>query len=245
MSERYPRFRYPMEDGTLAVSDAMEICFFMQRSHGDMAQAIVNTLATFRQAVGPEVLCWYIGAEGVPQKLDEPNWRALREELLDPRWRPACTVRIHSQLNGGADGFYVEYKGQWLDNILVAGDEDAISLISFRLPTEYLEEQGPGRIKALALSLARELPFNSGYATLAFSVLDVLGAERPVRSHCFRYPGMDVHAVTGLIFSLGTRVRGVYWLNFLGPPVLDSLGGASNLRSRLHPLDTSVEELSG
>jgi len=34
---------------------------------------------------------------------------------------------------------------------------------------------------------------------------------------------------------MGTRLRGVAWVTFLGQPVLAELGGAAGLRSRLHP----------
>jgi hypothetical protein len=43
--------------------------------------------------------------------------------------------------------------------------------------------------------------------------------------------------------AIGTRIDGVHWLNFLGPPVLGELGGAAGLRTRLHSPDTTVQEL--
>jgi hypothetical protein len=46
-------------------------------------------------------------------------------------------------------------------------------------------------------------------------------------------------------YSIGTRVNGVHWLNFLGQPVLGELGGAASLRARLHSPDTTVQELEG
>ncbi|WP_232537176.1 type VI immunity family protein [Cystobacter fuscus] len=33
------------------------------------------------------------------------------------------------------------------------------------------------------------------------------------------------------------------WLNFLGHPVLDGLGGAAGLRARLHSPDTTLQEM--
>lgn len=58
----------------------------------------------------------------------------------------------------------------------------------------------------------------------------------------FRYPGIDVpHGQT----SIGFRVDGVHWLNFLGPPVLGEIGGAAGLRARLCSPGTTVQELEG
>jgi hypothetical protein len=44
--------------------------------------------------------------------------------------------------------------------------------------------------------------------------------------------------------SLGTRVKGVHWMNFLGPPVLGELGGVQGLRERLPSPDISIQPLS-
>lgn len=43
---------------------------------------------------------------------------------------------------------------------------------------------------------------------------------------------------------LGTRLKGVSWLTFLGSSVLDSLEGAAGLRARLKFPGIQVEELS-
>jgi hypothetical protein len=43
--------------------------------------------------------------------------------------------------------------------------------------------------------------------------------------------------------EIGTRVNGVHWLNFLGPPVLRELGGAASLSARLRSPGTTVQAL--
>jgi hypothetical protein len=65
-----------------------------------------------------------------------------------------------------------------------------------------------------------------------------------LREDVLRYPGLDVPSAGSASF-LGTRVDGVHWLNFLGPPVLGALGGASGLRDRLRSPESTVEELDG
>ncbi|WP_414639288.1 type VI immunity family protein [Archangium sp.] len=110
--------------------------------------------------------------------------------------------------------------------------------MSFWLPTEYLEEHGPGLTRELALELATPLPFCSGHAGLSFNCdTSLVGVEREVRKLCFRYPGMDIPDPSLLSYEIGTRVRGPGWLTFLGQPVLGELGGTAGLRSRLcHPI---------
>lgn len=114
------------------------------------------------------------------------------------------------------------------------------------LPTAYLEDHGPGRVRELALELAASLPFCSGHAGLSFHCdLYVLGVKRKVREYCFRYPGLDIPELRNLSFNLGTRLRGPAWMTFLGQPVLGELGGTAALRARLSSPGTTVQELDG
>ncbi|HSP79761.1 MAG TPA: type VI immunity family protein, partial [Myxococcaceae bacterium] len=121
--------------------------------------------------------------------------------------------------------------------------EDEVSLVSFSWPVEYLEEHGPGWMRELAMELASLLPFSSGHVGLAFSSISTFDVSlEGIREEAMRYPGLDV---THGQVSLGARVDGVHWLDFLGPPVLGELGGAAGLRGRLHAAETTVQELDG
>ncbi|EPX63056.1 hypothetical protein D187_006466 [Cystobacter fuscus DSM 2262] len=65
-----------------------------------------------------------------------------------------------------------------------------------------------------------------------------------IRTELLRHPGLSLnHGSTP--DWMGTRVDGVHWLNFLGPPVLQELGGVSALRSRLHSPETTVQPIDG
>jgi hypothetical protein len=101
-------------------------------------------------------------------------------------------------------------------------------------------------VRELILELAEPLPFNSGHAGPAFNALmDLVGVSAELRQGCVRYPGMDVPDLGDLSMSLGTRVRGAYWLTFLGQPVLGELGGPRGLRSHLSAPDISVQDMEG
>jgi hypothetical protein len=116
---------------------------------------------------------------------------------------------------------------------------------TFWLPTEYLEEHGPGRVRELALELASLLPLVSGSCGLAFiGELHAVGMPRQLVPHWMRYPGIDIPEAANPD-RIGTRLRGPHWMNFLGQPVLGELGGASGLRARLTSPGTTVEELPG
>ncbi|MGZ3458043.1 MAG: type VI immunity family protein [Archangium sp.] len=98
-------------------------------------------------------------------------------------------------------------------------------------------------MRELAMELASLLPFSSGHAGLAFYSPSVHGVTmRGIHEEAFRYPGLDV---TRGSTSLGPRVDGVHWLNFLGEPVLGHMGVAAGLRARLHSPGTTVREMEG
>ncbi|RYZ17232.1 MAG: DUF3396 domain-containing protein, partial [Myxococcaceae bacterium] len=108
--------------------------------------------------------------------------------------------------------------------------------VSFTFPTEYLRENGPDHLRALAFKLAWELPFSFGYASLAVvapygysstSDWDLLDTLRD------RYLGLDLYAVRHTASVIGSHARSASWLTFLGQPLLGQLGGIEGLRSAL------------
>jgi hypothetical protein len=98
-------------------------------------------------------------------------------------------------------------------------------------------------VQRLALALARELPFDSGYAGLCFHAGEELGVPEAVAVHLPRYPGIALDDVSRTAMYLGTRVEGVYWMNFLGAPVLGELGGVEVLRAKLTSPGVIIEPL--
>jgi hypothetical protein len=246
MSERYPQLRYHKViegERLLCLRESVSICFYMRHDHADVAQAVVRSLETYLRAVGAQSLGWYPDYDGEWQELDERGWALQWEELRDPR---GAQLDLR-ETAGPTTGYAFTYRGCSLDAPLVANNPDAVCMLSFLLPTEYLEAHGPGHVRELALELAAGLPFNSGHAGLVFQYCtgSALGTNELVRKLCFRYPGMDIPSWDTLEWRIGTRVRGVHWLTFLGQPVLGALGGATGLRARLHAPGTTVQELEG
>jgi hypothetical protein len=56
---------------------------------------------------------------------------------------------------------------------------------------------------------------------------------------------MDVHDLSHTSMEIGTKVRGAYWLNFYGQPLLEQFGGKAALRQRLDLPEVTIEELGG
>jgi hypothetical protein len=242
MTERYPRIRIHARNGELLIRDGLSICFYMRRSHEEVAAGVMCSLEAYLRALGPQALGWYADSEGDWQELDAAGWEHIRRRLRGNR----CGIVTLKDTPGGAGQYRFDYFGKSLDASLFANNPGAVCAVSFWLPTEYLEEHGPTRVRELALELAAPLPFNSGHAGLSFNALgQLLGVSEEIRNGCFRHPGMDVRNPEGIAWNIGTRVRGAYWLTFLGQPVLGELGGSAGLRSRLSSPDISVQDMEG
>jgi hypothetical protein len=243
MSEHYPRIRIDRFYGQqrlLNIRESVSITFYMKRSHQEVVHQVMHSLDVYRRAVGPQALGWYAHPYNETwDELDDKGWAYIRRKMLE---QPADYSWL-CESDSETLGYEFLYDGKLLE---AYENGDPTSAVAFFLPTEYLEEHGPGRVRELALELAAELPFNSGHAGIAFHFPpSMLGTTEALRDLSFRYPGLDIAQVRSTSYSIGTRVNGVHWLNFLGQPVLGELGGTSSLRARLHSPDTTVQELDG
>ncbi|HYO58271.1 DUF3396 domain-containing protein [Archangium sp.] len=242
MSTHYPRIRIRAKNGYLLVREGLTFTFYIRRSHEGISQYISRSLEAYLHAVGTTALGLYADEEGDWQLLDEAGWAVIRKELNDP-----CSAHIHLiDASSTEQSHRFIYQGRHLETPFLASQPGATSAVSFWLPTEYLEQHGPGRVRDLALEVASSLPFCSGNAGLSFNcATGLVGMPGEAHKLRFRYPGMDVPDVSWVSLHIGTRVRGPSWLTFLGQPVLGELGGASGLRARLHHPETTVQELAG
>lgn len=262
MNEHPPHVRHygPTRQGErLLVSDAVHIVFYLPYDHVDVATGVSRALDSYVRTVGegPETVCGWAPGDGEFSSLNPDQWRRIHALL-----RPERTVRfaddhaVDSRDRMAKRGFetYLYLSGEpatgygftyyarvpWR-----SPPEGSVSVVSATLPTEYLEQHGPGRVRELALEMASSLRFATGHAGLAVTFLGSrFRLLSQIREELFRYPGLDVPR-WGLLCDMGTRVDGVHWLNFLGPPVLGEVGGAAGLRSRLHSPGTTVQEMEG
>ena len=58
--DRIPEIRRYAEHGALVLREGLSICFYMRRSHQQVAQAVRHALETYLRAVGPRALEWYV-----------------------------------------------------------------------------------------------------------------------------------------------------------------------------------------
>jgi hypothetical protein len=218
--------------GALILRESLNICFYFSRSHQDIAKHVRRALEFYLLAVGPKALAWYPDERGDLWELDDRGWERIQHKLRDE----GGGIVDLTERPDAVSRYRFEYRGGEMD----PSCPREVCAMSFWLPTEYMEEHGPGRVHELALGLGALLPFCSGHAGLSFHRL---GRSPELQALCSRYPGMDATEIGHLSWNLGARINGTHWMNFLGPPVLGELGGANGLRSRLSVPGTTVREL--
>jgi hypothetical protein len=241
MSEHYPGVRVHASHGALIIRDGLKLCFYMRRPDQEIAQEVMRSLEVYLQAVGAQAMSWYLDLEGYWQMLDSQSWEATRHNLLESRWSRIALRDDPSRVAAFHFEYYCTRLGKFFEP-----NPPLVSAVGFWLPTEFLEEHGPDRVRQLALELASILPFDSGHAGLFFNaILGYRETEEALSRLCLRYPGMDIGDVESIAVRLDGRVKGPSWLTFLGQPVLGELGGAEGLRARLSSPRTTVEPLPG
>lgn len=239
MSERYPRIRVD-KGNPYFIREGLSLCFYMRRAHSEISQAVMHSLDTYLGLMGVQTLQWYLDEEGEWQALDDAGWELSRRKFERQR------MRVELLGMDGDKRYRFSYLGRNPDAPLWPDYPGEVCTLSIWLPTEDLEEHGPGKIRELAMELAKALPFCSGHVGLSFQcMLHAAGVKQKLYEYSLRYPGMDIPEEDYLSFRLGTRLRGPAWMNFLGQPVLGELGGAAALRARLSSPGTTVQELDG
>ncbi|RKH68571.1 DUF3396 domain-containing protein [Corallococcus interemptor] len=237
MTSNIPSIRHVAETGSLVIKEGLSICFYMRRPYQDVASMVEAAAAAYFRAVGPHALTSHPDDEGYWQERKSSALEYVQEQLREQR-------ASHILLTDGAEGlgaYQFLYQGVDLDSPESRREPGLHTCaVSFWLPAS----QSSGSFRELALSLAELLPFNSGHAGPSFHAW--LGME-DLMQHMFqlglRYPGMDVPDEHNNAYSVGDKVQGVHWMNFLGPPVLEALGGTSALAARLQTPETSVQAL--
>jgi hypothetical protein len=242
MSEHYPRIRIETQSGYTRVREGLSLTFYMPPRHPEIVEDVLRALDTYLRYAGPKALGLYADEEGDWRDLNDKGWDLIRRKMRER----ACPLATLEEASPTGSRYAFHYYGRDPEFLTRMNKPDAMCEATFWLPTEYLEEHGPGRVHELAIELASLLPLCSGSCGLAFiGELHAVGMQRMLVPHWKRYPGIDIPDDSRYSRDIGTRVRGPHWMNFLGQPLLGELGGASGLRARLHSADTTVQELAG
>ncbi|MBN9682182.1 MULTISPECIES: DUF3396 domain-containing protein [unclassified Corallococcus] len=244
MRDAFPVIRLQGRGGWIAGRDGVVISFFFHEHPEAFAHAIWRALQIYLQAIPPGSLGWYPSEEGELDPLDAQGWERIRKYLLDPPWKGVWSIEL-MESPSEAGSYHFEYYARRLGDPIF---KDPISSVSFTFPTEYLLEHGASHLRALALELGRELPFNFGYASFAIVSPQGLfssGDWTLIEALLARYPGLDAYNNSRLNAVIGTHALPPAWLTFLGQPLLTQLGGIDALRNALPFPEVSLLPMDG
>jgi hypothetical protein len=245
----------------LLARDVVRLAFYLPHDHPEIASGVSHAVESYLRAVGqgPGTIHHAFINDDEGDALTEERWGYIRELL-----RPERSFRFIEEL-GEATAHRLEKRGYATQLLFNGGprgrngyelryrarlpwrtpSSDSVSLLIATLPTEYLEQHGPTRVRELALDMASRLRFVTGHAGFALHFYWRLpAADEALHAQLNRSPGIDLRTAWLLPTRLGARVDGVHWLNFLAQPVLGQLGGAAALRSHLRAPETTVHELN-
>src|SRR5690606_20196624 len=135
--------RIHAKNGSLLVREGLRITFYMRHSHEHVSQGVERSLAAYLRAVGAQALGWYVNSEGEEEELDDAGWELTRRRLREQRF-PIIRL-VDAALSDCRYRF--EYHGKDLQDPSMQHEPHAVCEASFWLPTEFLEEQGPVRVR--------------------------------------------------------------------------------------------------
>jgi hypothetical protein len=197
-------------------------------------------------SVVPEgALQWtMIGAAADMSKPIRQNSVSLCLDQLDPKKaerRPLSAFRIFGEEDGNPRyRFYVV-----ADRVPPTPNGTATSFVEMRFADDMLERQSIEGFVDFARKCAETIPFDSGYASRSLCRSDTGRVSKSgaiISGLALRHPGFDIPVNHATRFRLGQKCRGAYWLTFLGPTLVDAVGGQPTF-TRMQDADLQVSEL--
>jgi len=219
------------DEGELVVRDAQLAAFFIQRPYRDLATAFREVFDYWVSRSPEPARTWaLIGPDADEYKPFGPKLLSRAMAQFDPA--RAKRIDMSSLEIGGPQETNPDYSFAFIgDNDI---EEDETNLIEIRYPS--LEPENVEHYVETIRQIAARIPYDSGYASPALTHLgDRQKAEfaKAARKWAFRHPGFDMPENDGTNSAIGRRLRGAYWITFVGPWALKKLGGEEALRKAL------------
>jgi hypothetical protein len=232
--------RHVDDAGSVLVRDNFVLAFFCCRDFKTMADAVRGVFDEWLAVIPADALQWtLIGSSASEIKPIAKTSLDRCRDQMDPAKaakRPlSAFVVFGPEVDNPSYRFNLDGAAKVESNKAVDAETNVVEM---RFPAEFVASFGADAFVELAVKFAAQLPYDSGYGSLALSparqgnaraMFDVLG---PL---ALRHPGYDVYQNSSSRIGLGRRSRGARWLTFLGAAPLKKLGGAKALRALLDP----------
>ncbi len=232
--------RYLSEDKTLLVRDGIILVFFCKRPFHEISKEVLAVFDEWLKVIPGDVLNWALVGESAEEakKINSKKLEQCRS-LLDPkksakRELTAFTVHGDEEFNPSYQ-FTVE-GARDIENDDTVDTES--NLIEMRFPTEFFQQQGSDTFVNMALKVAQQLTYDTGYASLALNwsvESELYEASKIIIPLALRHPGFDIHQNDTTRYDLGRRSRGSRWLTFIADDLINELGGHDILVKQLDP----------
>lgn len=227
---------YPDPDGGTLVREAVVLTFFWRRPFKDVADPLVSIFQRWLSIVPRDVLQWAtIGANADTASAVRAN---SIDRCLDQLDRTKAAKRDVSGFSifGEEDGNPRYRFDLTADRNPADEDETIASYVEMRFASDVVDGAGVETFVAFAEQCARNLPFDSGYASRALCRSDTGSPSksgRIIAGLALRHLAFDIPVNESTRFDVGDRCRGAYWLTFLGPALVKELGGRRALATVL------------
>lgn len=225
------------EDTRVIAIDALVIAFFLNASHTQTAESVLEAIDAFVAFAGLSGFRYSLDEEGEAEILTPAAYQALRARFLQGA---KDTGEGGIRLVGDEvhlTGMRVYHYGQDLPRPKWPHWRN---VLTFHLSRSAYLEKGPSEVRGFARTVAQRLPFSFGYASPCVLYHQEINVAAKLAR---RFPGMDILNQTAAAASLNDKVAGVYWLSFFGPTLGSALGGAQRVRAALSGV-AEVTELS-
>lgn len=241
-----PSIYADVEIGARVLQDGWVGVFYLPSPCTEHQAIAADCISDYLDFANSKELCLEIDEEGDCVKL---NSNEIDSRLGALRTPSNASVGFHLLDNAaGVSGFQVRYIGLYPGEPMVEAFPNAVSLLMFAYPTQAVETAGLEAIVELHDSVASRLPLSSGYTSPAF--LFAGGAGEPaafeaIRAMSRRYRCLDIPYISIDFFEIGHKLKGAYWLNYLGAETIAALGGTEEIEMTLQGAGVIYRSLPG
>lgn len=214
---------------TVLLRDGITAAFFLTPPLDATAPALQKSFDRYLAHVTPAALHWAsVGAHAEEfRPLNAKSIERCRAMLgiEAARKRDLTAFRL---LDGDTDGDAPANGVSLIGNPIDAGEPLESNLLEFYFPSTTISTpESADEFVDLLLRLSEELPIRYAYASPALHWAEVAENEAllAARRVAARYAGFDVSFNEVTRSDLGANTRGARWLTWLGPELVDRVGG--------------------
>ena len=227
--------RYETKSGSLLVRDNFVLAFFCKWPFYEIVGDVGRIFEHWLNLIPADNLHWVVsGATAVEaSRLDEKKLNKCKN-MLDPRNAQKRKMTYFSVFGKRDHNPSYQFKVS-ADNRIERENPDnpETNLVEMRFSSEFVEQLGGMTFVRLIIPMIGNLPFDSGYGSLALSWLAesrLAEASKIMVPIALRYPGFDLHYNMATQYDLDKKTRGARWLTFLGPEQVAACGGLREMK---------------